>query len=47
MKFKKTILITLLLFAVLTISAVSASEDLATDNITSSDESQDVIRTKR
>lgn len=43
MKFKKTILITLLLFAVLTISAVSASEDLATDNITSSDESQDVI----
>ena len=43
MKFKNTILITLLLFAVLTISAASASEDVSADNMTISDESQDVI----
>ena len=38
MKFKKIMLITLLLLAVLTIGAVSASDDVASDNVTASDD---------
>ena len=38
MKFKKIMLITLLLLAVLTIGAVSASDDAALDNVTASDD---------
>ena len=43
MNFKKIILITLFLLSVLTISAVSASEDVMADNVTSVDDSQDVV----
>jgi hypothetical protein len=38
MKYKKIMLIALLLLAVLTISAVSASDDVALDNVTASDD---------
>ncbi len=38
MKYKKIMLIALLLFAVLTIGAVSASDDVALDNVTASDD---------
>ena len=38
MKYKKIMLIALLLLAVLTISAVSASDDAALDNVTASDD---------
>ena len=42
MKYKKIMLITLLLLAVLTIGAVSASDDAALDNVTATDDA-DII----
>lgn len=42
MKFKKLILITIFLLAILSVSAVSASDDLSTDSLTSDDESDSI-----